>query len=45
MTVSVEIKWTEEISKKFKSLSEDDLKSATEKWLKESAILLEWEAI
>ena len=33
MTVSVEIKWTEEIAKKFKSLSEDDLKLATEKWL------------
>ena len=44
MTVSVEIRWAEEVAKKFKNLSENDLKLATEKWLKESAILLEWES-
>ena len=44
MTLSIEINWAEEVTKKFKNLSEKDLKSATEKWLKESAILIEWEA-
>ena len=44
MTLSIEIRWADEVTKKFKNLSEKDLKAATEKWLKESAILIEWEA-
>ena len=44
MTLSIEIRWADEVTKKFKNLSEKDLKAATDKWLKESAILIEWEA-
>lgn len=44
MTVSVEIKWDEELIKKFDKLGEKDLINARNKWLKESVIILQWEA-
>ena len=44
MTVSVEIKWADEVAKKFKKLWEEDLIKAREKWLKEASIILEWES-
>ena len=44
MSLSIEIKWADEVTKKFKNLSEKDLADATKKWLTESAILLQWES-
>ena len=44
MNVTLKIVWAEEVAKKLQTFGELDLKNAREKWLKESAILLEWEA-
>ena len=44
MNVSLKIVGAEEIAKKLQAFGELDLKNAREKWLKESAILLEGEA-
>lgn len=44
MTLSIEIKGADEVTKRFKKLGEEDLKKATEKWLNEASILLVWEA-
>ena len=44
MNVSLKIVGAKEIAKKLQTFGELDLKNAREKWLKESAILIEWEA-
>lgn len=44
MNVSLKIIGAEEVAKKLQTFGEIDLKNAREKRLKESAILLEWEA-
>lgn len=44
MNVSLKIIGAEEVAKKLQTFGEFDLKNAREKWLKESAILIEWEA-
>lgn len=44
MSLSIEIRWDEEVTKKLKKLWEEDLKKARERRLNEAAILLVWEA-
>lgn len=44
MNVTLKIVWAEEVAKKLQTFGEMDLKNARDKWLRESAILLEWEA-
>ena len=44
MSLSIEIKWDEEVTKKLKKLWEEDLKKARERRLNEASILLVWEA-
>lgn len=44
MNVTLKIVGAEDIAKKLQTFGEIDLKNARDKWLKESAILLEWEA-
>lgn len=44
MNVTLKIVGAEEIAKKLQTFGEIDLKNAREKWLRESAILLEWES-
>ena len=44
MSLSIEIRWDEEVIKKFKKLWEKDLIEARKKWLNEASILLVWEA-
>ena len=44
MNVTLKIVWAEEVAKKLQTFGELDLKNAREKWLKESAIFIEWEA-
>ena len=42
MTLRLEIRWDEEVTKKLKKLGNEDLKSARDKRLLQSAILLQW---
>ena len=44
MSLSIEVRWDEKVTKKLKKLWEKDLIAAREKRLKETAILLVWEA-
>ncbi len=44
MNITLKIVWAEEVAKKLQTFGELDLKNAREKWLKESAIFIEWEA-
>ena len=44
MSLSIEVRWDEEVTKKLKKLGEKDLIVAREKRLKEASIILEWES-
>ena len=44
MSLSIEVRWDEEVTKKLKKLGEKDLIAAREKRLKEASIILEWES-
>ena len=44
MSLRIEIHWDEEVTKKLSKLWKEDLKSARDKRLTQSAILLQWEA-
>ena len=44
MSLRIEIHWADEVTKKLNKLGNEDLKSARDKRLKYSAILLQWEA-
>ena len=44
MTINIEVTWADEIVEKLRKLGENDLKNARKKWLRESALFLQWEA-
>lgn len=44
MSLTLTIHWADDVVKKLKRLSDEDLNNARSRWLKESAIILEWEA-
>ena len=44
MSLSIEVRWDEKVTKKLKKLGEKDLIAAREKRLKEASIILEWES-